>query len=184
RRPADVDLAHHLGTTSLHHLDRAATVERAQLEVLARPMLHDGVGGRDAQSVPTLLRLRAVGVEDSTRHRPRVKRRQAIGAESAEPVAYHRKEGDDLVQRPGHVEQQVVVAERLVLDQVYLRHRRKFSGILRPLCWFSTIESLMRDVICPAQRLTHIPACYCSYPGRLLPPLRRAHPTLACHPLP
>ena len=78
----------------------------------------DGVAGGDAEPVPALLGLRPVGVEDAQRKAVRVEGEQPVGPHAAvavaEPGRQLREAGDGI----GEVEDQVVVPERLVLDQV------------------------------------------------------------------
>ena len=117
---------------------------------------------RDAQAVAALLGLGAVGVEDPNGHGPGVEGEQAIGAEAEVPVAQRRQMGHDLVEGTRQVHEQVVVAQRLILEEVYLRHRRNCPGIRQADRGLLRIERLMRDLTWPAQRLIHIPACFCS----------------------
>ena len=90
-------------------------------------MLQHGVGRRDPESIATLLRLAAVGVEDPHRERDRVEGEQAVAAQPELAVTERRQQLDQLVERPWQVEHQVVVAERLVLDQAH-RHLKKAKG--------------------------------------------------------
>ena len=55
------------------------------------------------------------------------------------PVAYAGQQADELVEGSGEVKDQVVVAQGLVLDQGYLRHCRKLSGIIRSIWVLPTI---------------------------------------------
>ena len=81
--------------------------------------------GSDAQPVAALLGFGAVWVEDANAQRLGVEGEQAVRAEAAVAVAEGREQRDDLVERSGQVQDQVVVAKRLELEDVYLRHRRK-----------------------------------------------------------
>ena len=66
-------------------------------------------------------------------------RQQAVGPQSAIAVAEHRQERDDLVERSGHVQHQVVVAQRLVFDEVDLRQGLNSAGIDVPPWGFRKI---------------------------------------------
>src|SRR6202040_3714772 len=82
-----------------------------------------GMGGRDAQSVAALLGLRAVRVEYTNRHRRRVERQQPVGAETPMAVAKKRQQRHQIVKRAGQLEYEVVVAQRLVLNEIDSHYR-------------------------------------------------------------
>ena len=162
RRAPDVELGRDLGTVPGQDIYRVGPIGGAQREVLARAVDEDRMRRRDAQAVAALLGLGAVGVEDPNGHGLGVEGEQAIGAEAEVPVAQRRQMGHDLVEGTRQVHEQVVVAQRLVLKEVYLRHRRNCPGIRQADRGLLRIERLMRDLTWPAQRLIHIPACFCS----------------------
>ena len=117
RRPADVQLGDDLRALGGKDAHRVRPVDGAQLEALAGAVLEDRVRGCDAQSVPALLRLGAVGVEDAHAHRGRVEGEQAVRAEAEVAIAQPWQQPHHFVERPWQVHDQVVVAEGLVLDQ-------------------------------------------------------------------
>ena len=82
RRAADVELADDLSARPRQDPDGVGAVERPQVKPLRRAVLEHGVGGGDAQPVPALLGLGAVGVEDPHAHDPRVEGDQAVRAEA------------------------------------------------------------------------------------------------------
>ena len=144
RWPSDVQLGDDLGAVPREDLHGVRPVDRAELEPVGRPVLEHGVGGGDAQPVAALLGLGPVGVEDTHAHRRRVEGEQPVGAQAPVAVAELRQQGDQVVKRSRQVQDHVVVAQRLVLDQVYLRHCRKLSGISHLQRGLPTIDRLWR----------------------------------------
>ena len=129
RRAADVDLADDLGAVLRKDRDVVGRRLRVQLEALACAVVEHCVRGDDAQAVAALLRLGRVRVEDANGHRPWLEGQQAVRTEAAIAVAQHGQQCHDLVERRGHVQHEVVVAERLIFDEVYLRQRPNNRGI-------------------------------------------------------
>jgi len=120
----NVELTAHARTGDLENPDRVGAIAGPDLELLRGAVLEDGVGRRDPQAVTALLSLAPVGVEDPYRKRRRVEGEQAVAAQPELAMAEGRQQPDQLLERSRQVEHQVVVAERLVLDQSD-RHRRE-----------------------------------------------------------
>ena len=97
-------------------------VPGAQIEPVSGPVAQHRVAGGDAEAVAALLRLRPVRVEDAHGHLGRVERHQPIRADPTVPVAQARQQRHHPVQVRRQVEDEVVVAQRLVLGQLHGRH--------------------------------------------------------------
>jgi hypothetical protein len=87
RWASDVQLAEYLGAVFRQDPDVVGAVDRGQLEFVARPVLEDGVGGRDAEPVAALLGFRPVRVEDPHAHLRQVESEQSVRAQAAIPIA-------------------------------------------------------------------------------------------------
>ena len=85
-------------------------------------MLEHRVAGRDAQAVAAPLRFGPVGIEDPDRESGHVEGQQAVGPQASVAVTDAREQVNDARHVGGQVEHQVVVRQRLVLDQMNHRH--------------------------------------------------------------
>jgi hypothetical protein len=118
-------------------------------------VLEDGVTGGDAQSVPALLRLGAVRVEDAERQAVGVEGQQPVGAYAQVAVAEANRQVREVADGIREVQYQVVVSERLVLDDV-----KRWRGTIA--IWHRTRMAAMTGSFSwPAQRLIQKPACFC-----------------------
>ena len=117
-RPAHVDLGAHGSALHRQHQDGVRAVARPQLELGLGLVLEDGVAGGDAEPVAALLRLGAVGVEDPDREFLRVEEQQTVGSQAALPVTKPWDQPPQPLGGGGEVQDQVVVSQRLILDQV------------------------------------------------------------------
>jgi len=154
QRDADVDLTAHLLAGDAEHPHRHRSRRHGQRETLREAMGEDQVGDRDPHPVAALLGFRAVGVDDPHRALGQVDQEQPVGAHAAMPVAQPGRlrgggfEGDRVV------EDQVVVAERFVLEQA-----KGIGGAHHAL---HKITPMQGSFNWPAQRRVHKPACFCS----------------------
>jgi hypothetical protein len=81
-------------------------------------MLHDGVRRGYAEAIAALLRLRTVGVEDADAHCGGVERKEPVGAQAVMTAAEDWEQVDQRVKRAGQVQDKVIVAQCLVLDEI------------------------------------------------------------------
>src|SRR5207245_9896203 len=116
--PPDVELADDLRAAFRQHPDVVGTVERGEVELVARPVLQDGVRGRDAKTVATFLGFGTVRVEDPNRHLGGVESDEAVCPETPISIAQRGHPGDTQLQVPRKVKYEVVVAQRLVLNEI------------------------------------------------------------------
>ncbi len=98
--------------------DLVGPVRSGQLEPVAGAVLEDGVGGRDTKAVAAFLSFRAIWIEDPHAHRRWVESEEAVRTEAAIAIAQNRQQLDDPVEVTGQVENEVVVAQRLVLNEI------------------------------------------------------------------
>ena len=88
-----------------------------QLEGAFATMRQDQVSGGDAQPVAALLGFRAVGVDHPHPAARRVDQQHAVGAHTQVAITEERGRDEGGVEAARSIDDQVVVAERLVLGQ-------------------------------------------------------------------
>lgn len=112
------------------------------------------MAGGDAQAVATLLRLGGIGVEDAQPEGRRIEDQKAVSARPPMAITDLRQQRNHSLQRSWEIQDQIVVAEGLVLEQ--------FEASRSWAC--HTLESSRMEYLFrwPAQRLTHCPTCFCS----------------------